>query len=69
MNYLWVLILITGLTGCADVQPWERGALAREDMALEPLPAQSFFRNHVYGSREAAQPVGAGGSGGGCGCY
>lgn len=56
------------LYGCANVQPWERGNLAKPHMALDPHPLQSSLRAHNYGSREA----GAGGNaaqGGGCGCY
>ena len=56
------------LNGCTTVQPWERGNLAKPQMALDPYPMQSALRGHIYGSREAA----AGGNaaqGGGCGCY
>lgn len=56
------------LAACAPVQPWERGNLAKPQMALDPYPLQSSLRAHNYGSREAA----AGGNaaqGGGCGCY
>ncbi len=56
------------LTACVPVQPWERGNLAKPQMALDPNPLQSALRAHNYGSREAA----AGGNaaqGGGCGCY
>jgi Domain of unknown function (DUF4266) len=67
------LALLTGagfilLSACAPVQPWERGNLAKPQMALDPYPLQSALRAHNYGSREAA----AGGNaaqGGGCGCY
>ncbi len=56
------------LSACTPVQPWERGNLAKPQMALDPYPLQSALRAHNYGSREAA----AGGNaaqGGGCGCY
>lgn len=56
------------LFGCAEVKPWERGRLARPDMALRPNPAQRALREHVYMSREAALG-GATAAGGGCGCY
>ena len=56
------------LVGCVEVQPWERGRLARPDMALRPNPAQRALREHVYMSREAALG-GATAAGGGCGCY
>ena len=59
---------IATLVGCAEVQPWERGRLARPDMALRPNPAERAHREHVYMSREAALG-GATAAGGGCGCY
>lgn len=56
------------LSGCSAVAPWERGNLAKPQMALEITPMQSSLRSHTYGSREAA--AGADSStGGGCGCY
>lgn len=63
-----IILSAVGLAGCAEVQPWERGNLAKPQMALDPHPLQSEMRGHNYGSREAA---GGGnmGSGGGCGCY
>ncbi len=65
-----LLLLTMGvlLIGCVPVQPWERGNLAKPQMALDPNPSQSALWTHNYGSREAA----AGGNaaqGGGCGCY
>lgn len=56
------------LSGCADVQPWERGNLAKAQMALDPNPLQTELRGHSYGAREAAGGGNAG-TGGGCGCY
>jgi hypothetical protein len=64
---LW-LVLGLWLSGCAPVAPWERGHLAKPQMALDPYPAQSGFREHIYGGREAASG-GTAASGGGCGCY
>ena len=63
-----VLTMAVLLTACTTVQPWERGNLAKPQMAMDPYPLQSALRAHNYGSREAA----AGGNaaqGGGCGCY
>ncbi len=63
---LTLMCLLAG--GCASVQPWERGNLAKAQMTLESNPSQSVLKSHIYGSREAA----AGGNasqGGGCGCY
>ena len=68
LNQGLFLALSLCLTACAPVQPWERGNLAKPQMALDPYPLQSALRVHNYGSREAA----AGGNatqGGGCGCY
>lgn len=57
-----------GLGGCTVVEAWERGTLAKPQMAIEPLPMQSALRAHVRSSREAAIAGGAS-EGGGCGCY
>lgn len=63
-----IVCAVLGLGACTHVEPWQRGALARPDMAGEPAPLQQQVRRHVYGSREAAGSAGRG-SGGGCGCY
>jgi len=64
-----LLCLAIGLTGCAHVvEPWERGNLAKPQMALDPDPVQNALRTHEYNSREAAAGSNAG-QGGGCGCY
>jgi len=56
------------LAGCSPLQPWERGNLAKPQMAPDPYPLQSSLRAHVYNSREAMAAGGAS-QGGGCGCY
>ena len=53
--------------GCSEVAPWERGNLARPDMALDPNPNLNHVRDHIFTSREASHG-GRAGSGGGCGC-
>lgn len=63
-----LLIVASAATGCADIAPWERGNLAKPNMALDPFPVQSAMRAHTYGSREAAAGGDSAG-GGGCGCY
>ncbi len=55
------------LSACATVEPWERGALAKPEMALEPTPLLSALEAHVFISREAASGGGEA-EGGGCGC-
>lgn len=65
------LILICSLIllpGCSTVAPWERGNLAKPQMAAEPNPMQRLMLDHAYSSREAGS-AGAAGAGGGCGCY
>jgi hypothetical protein len=64
---LLAIALIGLASGCASVKPWEREALAREDMAFEPDAQQATRSNHVYFSKEASLP-GGGAGGGGCGC-
>ena len=67
-KFLFLAIMLLALTACSSVAAWERGNLAKPQMALDPSPMQSSMRDHIYGSREAAGAIAAGG-GGGCGCY
>lgn len=68
MKYLCVVVVLAGFcTGCADVQPWERGNLAKPHMALTPDPVNAALRAHKFASREAASG-GGDAEGGGCGC-
>lgn len=57
------------LAGCAQlgVQPWERGVLAREDMALDSAAMDAAYDDHIYFSKEASSG-GQSFAGGGCGC-
>lgn len=59
--------LLLALGACATVEPWQRGYLARPDMALEPSPGVARALEKTYASKEAASGSGAVG-GGGCGC-
>jgi len=63
---LWLCI---SLSGCVTVAPWERGNLAKPQMAIDPYPLQDAMRGHNYGSREAGASDNASGGGGGCGCF
>jgi hypothetical protein len=66
-----VLVLIApallALAGCATVQPWEKGNLAKPEMTFGGNQLETRYADHVYTSREAAAG-GAGVGGGGCGC-
>ena len=55
------------LTGCTNVEPWEREILAQNNMRLIPNPLLNAFNEHANFSREATQG-GYGIQGGGCGC-
>ena len=70
----WVRIgMLAGLSllglasGCAVVQPWERGELADYNMRPDRDPLSDLFEEHVYFTREGAAG-GRGVGGGGCGC-
>lgn len=68
--FLVVMVIANSfLSACTTVKPWERGNLAKTQMAINPDPAQATMRNHIYGSREAASGSSSGAGGGGCGCY
>lgn len=64
-----LLLVVATVSGCTSVAPWERGILAKPQMALDPYPLQSGARMHAYGSREAGASANSEGGGGGCGCY
>jgi hypothetical protein len=65
------LAMITSLlllaAACAPVAPYQRGYLAREDMALEGNPGTAKAIEKTFSAKEAAIG-GASVGGGGCGC-
>lgn len=63
------VLLAVSLTGCAFNPPeaWERGNLAKPEMAWDPDPLTAEYREHTYNSKEQAKG-GASVGGGGCGC-
>jgi hypothetical protein len=61
------VLTITGLAGCASVEPWDRDVLARPDMQLVSDPTEAAADEHIYFSKEASSG-GQGFGGGGCGC-
>lgn len=61
-------MLILGTTACTHVEPWERGHLAKEQMATDTHPGHSALLKHIHSSREAGA-TGAASKGSGCGCY
>ena len=66
MRLLACLALVLA-AGCAPVAPYQRGYLARPDMAFESTPGIAKAMEKTFPAKEAA----SGGStvgGGGCGC-
>jgi len=53
--------------GCQQVQPWERGVLARPEMAIQTDSLEGALNDHIYFSKEASNG-GHSATGGGCGC-
>ena len=49
------------------VQPWQKGNLAKPEMAFDPDALETRFADHTYFSKEGASG-GASVGGGGCGC-
>jgi hypothetical protein len=66
-----ILLCVVGMllltTGCTRVKPWQRDALARQDMQFDPDPHRTALQGHIEFSKEASMP-GATAGGGGCGC-
>ncbi len=58
---------LLALAACATVAPYQRGYLARPDMALEPNPGTAEALDKTFSAKEAAHG-GAAIGGGGCGC-
>ena len=63
----WLSALTLLGSGCANVKPWQRGALADYTMASDRDPVGMLQMQHVWFSREEASG-GGGVGGGGCGC-
>jgi hypothetical protein len=69
MKMLTATLVLAALAagGCTSVAPYQRGYLAREDMALDPSPGTARAIEKTYSAKEAASG-GAAVGGGGCGC-
>ena len=62
-----IVLAAFATAGCTAVAPYQRGYLAREDMALDPSPGTARALEKTYSAKEAASG-GASVGGGGCGC-
>jgi Domain of unknown function (DUF4266) len=60
-------VLVTGCQSMGKVQPWQKGNLAKPEMAFDPDMLETRFADHTYFSKEGASG-GASVGGGGCGC-
>ena len=61
-------VIVAGLaTGCASVEPWQKGDLALAPMQVNDDLCHRFERN-IEAYREGAVGANGGKSGGGCGC-
>jgi hypothetical protein len=70
MKRLLLAVCVAALAGCSSmpsVQPWEKGNLAKPEMAFDTDTLDTRFQDHIYFSKEGASG-GAGVGGGGCGC-
>ncbi|MDD5034468.1 MAG: DUF4266 domain-containing protein [Methylococcaceae bacterium] len=64
----WAGLFLSSLNACSlKVAPWERGNLAKQQMALDPDALDAALSRHAYGSKEGSSG-GYGVGGGGCGC-
>ena len=61
------LIVFASLSGCASVAPYQKGYLARPDMALDESPGMAKALEKVFVAKEAATGSSTVG-GSGCGC-
>ena len=67
MKALTAVLLLALACGCAPVSPYQRGFLARDDMALEGNLGTLKALEKTFSAKEAANG-GASVGGGGCGC-
>jgi hypothetical protein len=58
---------LAAIAGCATVEPWERGTLAKPVMATEDPPHETAQRLRTYSAKEGGTAA-TGVGGGGCGC-
>ena len=64
---VFITILISGLTSCAAVQPWQKGELADPIMIFDENPIDAGINEHYLDYREGSSG-GTGAQSGGCGC-
>lgn len=66
---LIALLSLSNLTACVSIEPWEKGILAKPEMAWTLDPVEAAMESHIFFSKEGSSGGNvSGGSGGGCGC-
>ena len=66
-SYLWLLLVIGMLAGCATVRPEEKEFLADPAMGYRAGGMAQRHEQHVLDNREGSTGAGSA-RGGGCGC-
>ena len=64
---LIMILSMSTLNSCQQVRSWERGMLARPEMAWDSDPLEALLQDHIFFSKEASSG-GDTAAGGGCGC-
>ncbi len=67
LNSIALTFLCLSIAGCESVEAWERGTLAKPEMAIESDALEATLNDHIYFSKEASNG-GHSATGGGCGC-
>ncbi|PCJ17668.1 MAG: hypothetical protein COA96_17575 [SAR86 cluster bacterium] len=62
-----LVTILSLLSSCTEVRAWERGYLAKDEMAWESDSLESALNDHIFFSKEASSG-GNSAAGGGCGC-
>jgi hypothetical protein len=67
MHRVALAALLVAAAGCTSVAPYQRGYLARPDMAFDADPGTARALEKTFSAKEASSG-GASVGGGGCGC-
>lgn len=68
MKPVLFVLVVSGLTGCVVVPQSRRAVLADKIMQLDDDPLETYRKQKLYSTREAAAGGDGVAAGGGCGC-
>ena len=54
-SLLMLLLSLIVLSGCQQVRPWERGLLAKPEMAWDSDPLGALLQDHIFLERKRRQ--------------